>query len=415
MYRISTDMPNDNLQFRLRRQEQALSATRNRMATQSRFNELRDDPLAAAHAVRYESYLARLERFEDNALYAQDHYKVVDGYMRHAQDIMQRVRELAVTGANGIYTKDEMRDIAVEVNELLKELVQTANAVGTDGTRLFAGDKAFTEPFRAVEGASPSFGEPLIQAVAWQGSAAQRSAEIDEGAFASLDAPGSEVFWAEKMQITSRLDASDYRILESTSIFVDGVEIALESGDTVNAIAAKINDSEAPVRAFIDPTTRGLSLEGTDSHLIRVEDGAGGNVLRELGILRTTSDPQAPVWHQDAQVAGSSIFDVVISLRDALLSGDSEAVGSAVLGGIDQGLGNMSTRMAQLGSRMERAEMTWKRINAAIPDVTANLARVSALDFSTAATDLGMLDFAHKAALQTAGKVIQPTLLDYLR
>ena len=71
--------------------------------------------------------------------------------------------------------------------------------------------------------------------------------------------------------------------------------------------------------------------------------------------------------------------------------------------------------MAQLGSRMERAEMTWKRINTSIPDVTANLARVSALDFSTAATDLGMLDFAHKAALQTAGKVIQPTLLDYLR
>ncbi len=187
MYRISTDMPNDNMQFRMRRQESERAAQLNRMGTQSRFNELRDDPLAAAHAVRYESYLARLERFENNALYAQDHYRVVDGYMRHNQDIMQRLRELAVTGANGIYDKDQMRDIGIEVNELLKELVQTANALGPDGKHLFAGDKAYTEPFRIEEGVSMEFGEALIQKVHYQGSGSARNAEIDESAYASLD------------------------------------------------------------------------------------------------------------------------------------------------------------------------------------------------------------------------------------
>ena len=63
MRRISSDMPNTDMQFYLRRQEESVSAMQSRIASQNRILELRDDPLAASHAVRYESYLTRLERF----------------------------------------------------------------------------------------------------------------------------------------------------------------------------------------------------------------------------------------------------------------------------------------------------------------------------------------------------------------
>jgi flagellar hook-associated protein 3 FlgL len=106
---------------------------------------------------------------------------------------------------------------------------------------------------------------------------------------------------------------------------------------------------------------------------------------------------------------------MVIRLRDALFRGDQEFVGSQGIGGIDLAMGNFASRLTDLGSRFERAEMTWNRLNEEIPNVTAALGRESGLDFTTAATDLGMMDFAHRAALQTAAKVIQPTLLDFLR
>jgi flagellar hook-associated protein 3 FlgL len=83
--------------------------------------------------------------------------------------------------------------------------------------------------------------------------------------------------------------------------------------------------------------------------------------------------------------------------------------------GIDLALDNFGSRLAEIGSRQERVELTWKRVNAEIPDVTSHLARETALDFTKAATDLGMIEFAHKAALQTASKIVQPTLLDFLR
>lgn len=415
MIRISTDMPNDDLQYRLRRQESELSSLQAKMASQKRIKELRDDPLAAAKTVRYESYLSRLERFENNALYAKDHLKITDGYLRQAQDVMQRVREIAVQGANGSFAKEDLRYMAVEVDELLKELVQVANSIGPDGKRLFAGDRSFTEPFRIVEGRANGIEESAIIRVDYQGSGASRSAEVSEGAHAILDIGGGEAFWAERMQIFSSFDATAYRAASPGAFFVDGYPVTVAPGDTVHALAAKINESAAPVKAYVDPVTRGLALEGTSAHLIRLEDAPDSSVLKDLGIIRATSDPSAPNWHPAARVSGGSAFDVVVRLRDALLKGDGHEIGGQALAGIDLALDNFGSRLADIGSRQERVEITWKRVNAEIPDVTAHLARENALDFTEAATDLGMIEFAHKAALQTASKVVQPTLLDFLR
>jgi flagellar hook-associated protein 3 FlgL len=408
-------MPNNDIQYYLRRQEEGLSNIQAKIAGQTRIKDLRDDPLAASHAVRYESYLARLERFEKNTLYARDHYNQTDSYLREANDLLQRIRELSVQGANGTYAPEDLKYMAIEVNELLKELVSLSNAVGPDGKQLFAGDKAFTEPFRAVEGTVQGGGQNMVVRVEYRGAGPGRRTEISGQTYSELDIGGGEAFWAEKMQIFSAFDATDYRVASDGAFYVDGEEITVHTGDTLHAIAAKINESPAPVKAYVDPETRGLALEGTNAHLIRLEDRTDSRVLQDLGVIAPNNDPGAPNWHPAARVSGGSAFDMVIRLRDALFRGDQDFVGSQGIGGMDLALSNIQSRIAELGSREERVEMAWRRLNEEIPNVTAALGRESALDFTTAATDLGMMEFAHRAALQTAAKVIPPTLLDFLR
>jgi flagellar hook-associated protein 3 FlgL len=413
-------MPNNDMQFYLRRQEEALSDIQNKIAGQKKMLVPRDDPLAASHAVRYESYLARLERFEKNTLYAKEHYTEIDAYLRQTNDIMQRIRELSVQGANGTYAGDDLKYMAVEINELLKELVSIANATGSDGKQLFAGDKAFTEPFRVVEGTVQG-GEgsaeqiPMITAVEYRGAGSARRTEITGGAYSELDIGGGEAFWAEKMQIFSGIDAAGYRAENAGAFYLDGAEITVTPGDTVYAIAAKINDSGAPVKAYIDPENRGLVLEGTRAHLIRAEDRQDSRVLQDLGIVTFNSDPAAPNWHPAARVSGGSLFDMVIRLRDALFRGDQDFAGSQGIGGMDVAMANVQSRLALNGSRQERAESAWERINTEIPNVTGALGRENSLDFADAAVELGMTQFAHKAALQTASKILPVTLLDFLR
>jgi flagellar hook-associated protein 3 FlgL len=408
-------MPNNDIQFRLRRQEEGLANIQAKIGSQKRINELRDDPIAASHGVRYESYLARLERFEKNTLYAREHYMQQDIYMRQAVGVMQRIRELSIQGGNGIYTREDLRNMGVEINELLKELVADANALGPDGNRLFSGDKAFTIPFRLVEGTVEGGGETLAVRVEYRGSGPARQTEIGEGTYTQLDMGGGEAFWAEKMQVFSQRDASGWQAGSDGSFFLDGVEIPVRAGDSAAALAAKINDSPAPVKAHIDLDTRGLVLEGTNPHLIRLEDGEGSRTMEDLGLIVPSGEPGAPNWSPDARVSGGSVFDMVIRVRDALYRGDSDFVGSLGIGGVDLALGNLENRLTEIGSRQERAEAAWGRINEAIPRATAAVSREESLDMAEAAMELGLLDFAHKAALQTAAKVVPPTLLDFLR
>jgi flagellar hook-associated protein 3 FlgL len=217
------------------------------------------------------------------------------------------------------------------------------------------------------------------------------------------------------MVIASTVNATDYTVGAEGSIFIDGVEIPVNTGDNVRAVAAKINDSAAPVKAYLDPETQGIVIEGTDPHLIRMEDGEGSRVLQDLGLIKANYAEGAPNFADGARVSGGSIFDVAISLRDAMLRGDQNYIGGQGLGGVDQGLTNLQTRIAEMGSRSERVRSTWGRINEEIPMVTASLSREAGLDLASAAVELNMMDMAHKAALQTSARIIPPTLLDFLR
>jgi len=418
MQRISTAMTFDNAQFHIRQQQSRISNLQNQITSQNRIQQLRDDPLAAARTVRYESVLTRLERFEQNTHYARDHFNLTYAYLDSALNVVQRVRELSVQAANGIHTQQDLSLMAVEVNEMLRELVALSNAVGPDGNQLFAGDRAFTEPFRAVEGLVEGGRESMVIRVEYRGSGASRRTEISEGTFASLDLSGGEAFWAERMQIFSSVNAANYRVSEPGSFFLNGVEIPVTIGDTLPSIVARINDSPAPVRASIDPDTRGLFLEGTGPGIILAEDGAtGATVLRDLGIIRGNMDTGGPTdWDESrSRVSGGSMFDMVIRLRDAMFRGDHEFIGSQGLAGMDLALGNLTTRIADIGSRQQRVEMTWQRLNREIPDVQSYITRESGVNMMEAATNLSMMDLAHRAGLQTAARLLPVSLLDFIR
>ena len=107
MRRVSSATANNDIQYNLRLQESRVNNLNNQLGSQNRLQQLRDDPLAAGHLVRYQSYATRVEQFEKNAKIISDDFTVAEGYVNQSVQIMQRVRELAVNGANGYYEKEE--------------------------------------------------------------------------------------------------------------------------------------------------------------------------------------------------------------------------------------------------------------------------------------------------------------------
>lgn len=414
MRRISSGMNNADTQMHLRLQESKLNKASNQMGSQRRIHELRDDPIAAGHLVRYQSFLSRVENFEKNALTLSDQFVLREGYMSNSLDVMQRVREIAVTGANGIYTKDDMRDMAMEVDELLKELVQNANAVSSDGNSIFAGTNTKSSAFDVEMGTVQGSAVPLISNVKYNGTIDMNKVEVDERKYLSVDNAGNRTFWAEQQQLFGGRDASAWQASADSTISVDGVAINIKAGDNVYALASKINDSGAAVRAKIDPVTRGLNLETTDARQLWLSD-VNGSVLSDIGIIKDAS--QKPPYNigNSVRVSGGSMFDTVIALRDALLKGDTEEVGGRVLGALDSGIASLVTRIAKSGSQYERAQLNVQRNSATAMNVTQQISREGDLDITKAITDMKMLDYTYQATLSNAGKMFNSTLLNYMR
>lgn len=415
MKRISTNMPNTDMQFYMREREYRMNSVQNKMAGQTRILNLRDDPISASHAVRYQSGIHRLEQFSKNVEYAQGNLKITEDKVREAVEILQRIREISVQGGNGTYGKDDLKAMGMEVNQLLNQLVEIANARNGDGTTLFSGDKTSSLPFRAVMGNVGGMGEGVVTQVEYVGTITENRVEVTDGAYIRMNYPGNKIFWAENQQLYSAVDATEYVQREDTKIFIDGVGIDLKAGDSIHAIMAKINDSEAPVRARLDPIRGSLVLESTTPHQIWLQDAPEGKVLQELGLLRDGTTPPPSNIDPTVRTFGGSVFDMVIKLRDDLFKGNAMEVGGRGLRGIDNALNSLLATLGDIGAQGKRLEYTYARLQTEIPDMKELYSQTKDLDMTAAIVDLKLMENTHKAALSTAARILQPTLLDFLR
>jgi flagellar hook-associated protein 3 FlgL len=252
-----------------------------------------------------------------------------------------------------------------------------------------------------------------IVEVVYTGSIHRNRIEISDGQFIESNFPGNQVFWAENQQLYASVDSLAYVVPEDSKIRIDGTEIQLKAGDNIHAVIHRINAADIAVRARLDPVDNSLVLESTRPHQLWLQDVGESRILADLGLIESDAPPPRNIA-RSARLSGGSAFDMLIHLRDSLYRGDTEEVGGAALRGIDGALENLLGTLGELGAKSERLEITGRRLTIAVPDLQAQELRETGLDLADAITDLRMIEFAHTAALQTAGRVLRTTLLDYL-
>ncbi|MDE7392200.1 MAG: flagellar hook-associated protein FlgL, partial [Treponemataceae bacterium] len=308
----------------------------------------------------------------------------------------------------------DLSNMAGEVNELLGELIQNANATGPDGSSIFAGTnthmRAFDIDMGAVEGSSV----PLVAGVRYNGTIDSNKVELDENRYITVENAGNRTFWAENQRLFGGRDATNWQATQDSTISVDGQLIQIETGDNIYALIAKINDSGAAIKAGLDPVTRGLDLTTTDARQLWLED-VTGSALNELGIIKDAS--QRPPYNlgDSVRVSGGSLFDTVIALRDAMFKGDHEAIGGRVLASLDSGISTLTARVAKSGSEYERVQNDMLRNSRTALSVTGHISREGDLDLTKAITDEKMLELTQQATLSNAGKMYSSSLLNYMK
>ena len=110
-----------------------------RLSSGLRINRAGDDASGLAVSEKMRSQIRGLNQASTNAQNGISFIQVAEGYLQESQNIIQRLRQLAVQASNGIYSAEDRLYIQVEVSQLVAEVDRIASHAQFNGMNLLTG------------------------------------------------------------------------------------------------------------------------------------------------------------------------------------------------------------------------------------------------------------------------------------
>ncbi|MBP5519475.1 MAG: flagellin [Treponema sp.] len=115
-----------------------------KLSSGERINRAGDDASGLAVSEKMRSQIRGLNQASKNIQNGVSFIQTTEGYLGETTDILQRVRELAVQAANGIYSDEDRMQIQVEVSQLVAEVDRIASVAQFNGMNMLTGRFALT-------------------------------------------------------------------------------------------------------------------------------------------------------------------------------------------------------------------------------------------------------------------------------
>ena len=117
-----------------------------KLSSGMRINRAGDDAAGLAVSEKMRTQVHGLRQAERNAEDGISFIQTTEGYLQETQEILQRIRVLAVQSANGIYTSEDRQQIQVEVSQLIDEIDRIASQAEFNKMKMLTGAFARLNP-----------------------------------------------------------------------------------------------------------------------------------------------------------------------------------------------------------------------------------------------------------------------------
>jgi flagellar hook-associated protein 3 FlgL len=350
--RVADKMNYEQVKSNLSRNRGELADLQNKAATQKRINKPSDDPLSAPRVLQARTEIAAGQQFMKSVNQARSFLEYSEQSLRELTEVLNRAKELALGQANDASANPTSRaTTAYEVEQLYNQTVQIGNR--KLGERfLFGGFKTTRPPFDKDGKYSGDDGEIKI--------AIQKEGTV------VMNMPGNRIFLGREAK-------------------------------------APAGAGPDPAQAVSSPEeVRGpASLPGT------ALPGQGAPAAPDAELDRTGLDSS---WEK----SGVDVFQVLRNLSTGLRAGDKEGVQES-LDELDSALAQVLLCRTQIGSRGTALNTAVDSLQKAQVDTKTLQSNLEDIDTFELVSDLNKSESTLKASLASAGKLIQPSLLDFLR
>ncbi|MBO4404067.1 MAG: flagellin [Treponema sp.] len=110
-----------------------------KLSSGEKINRAGDDASGLAVSEKMRSQIRGLNQANRNIQNGVSFIQATEGYLQETTDILQRIRELSVQSANGIYSDEDRMQIQVEVSQLVSEVDRIASQAQFNGMNLLTG------------------------------------------------------------------------------------------------------------------------------------------------------------------------------------------------------------------------------------------------------------------------------------
>lgn len=117
----------------------AIGGNIEKLSSGQRVNRAADDASGLAVSEKMRSQIRGLNQAERNINNGVSFIQATEGYLQETTDILQRIRELSVQSANGIYSDEDRLQIQVEVSQLVAEVDRIASQAQFNGMNMLTG------------------------------------------------------------------------------------------------------------------------------------------------------------------------------------------------------------------------------------------------------------------------------------
>ena len=110
-----------------------------KLSSGEKINKAGDDASGLAVSEKMRAQIRGLNQANRNTQNAINFIQTTEGYLKETTEIIHRLRELAITSSNGIYTDEDRTYIQVEVSSLIAEVDRIASCAQFNGLNMLTG------------------------------------------------------------------------------------------------------------------------------------------------------------------------------------------------------------------------------------------------------------------------------------
>ena len=370
--RVSDKMAFDQVNRNISKNRSEMADFQNQAATQKRVTKPSDDPVAAARVLSSRIEVKGADQYLKNIDYARSFLEFTDQSLDELTSHLVRAKELLLSQASDASANRESRNVvAEELGQIYRQTVQIGNR--KLGERfIFGGFKTTQKPFKFNGAYGGDQGEMMVN--------------IDKSSFVPMNIPGNAVFRGEGV---SR-DSVTYKSTEQANT-------AEELRNQLSAVRKKTN-------------SKGQGLQEEEA-----VQGSPPVALRGPASLDSNSST-VPENTRSAfnEEYGTNLFSVLRRIEVALKTDDKAGIQDA-LEPLDAAIAQVVRTRSQIGSRVMVLDSSRDTLLKSRVDSKSLISQLEDVDSFQVISDINKTESTLEATLATSGKMIQKSLMDFVR